>query len=102
MLASRTARRLGWISAILGGLMIATIVLVGVLFAVSEGRWEGNARLTTFLIAVTALITVFGLVVIAAGVWQIRHGTRNKTLVYVILGLGVAFVIMVVPFALTT
>jgi len=49
-----------------------------------------------FAITFVGLLLVFAITAIVSGVWQIKYGTRNKTLIYITFGLMVVFMALVV------
>jgi hypothetical protein len=55
-------------------------------------RFTGTAADAAFACGVMGLVLVFGIVAVTAGVWQVRHGTRNPRLVKVVLALAALFI----------
>jgi hypothetical protein len=45
------------------------------------------------MFGVFGLVTLFGVVALVTGLWQLIFGKRNKLLTWVVLGLGAVFVI---------
>lgn len=93
-------RKLGWVLTVLGGFLIIFMtvitVIVGNLILQSGqpdavARFKGEPGLIIFILAVFGSVLTFGLTSIAAGVWQIRYGRRNKYLVRIMLALAAVF-----------
>ncbi|HLA94669.1 MAG TPA: hypothetical protein VK612_03025 [Pyrinomonadaceae bacterium] len=103
-LKSRTTIRvLGGILIVLGGMLIAgmsfLIVWAMNLIASSDkpgisARFNGTKSDMLFMFGVFGLVLVFGLASLVAGLWQLIFGRRNKLLVWVIVGLGVVFILI--------
>jgi len=96
MLSSRKIRKLGWMSVVTGGLLVAMIAAIALWVRFSDARWEGTAELARYGISLGILIVVFGVVGISAGIWMIKHGKRNKVLTYTMMGLAFVLVGLVV------
>ena len=58
----------------------------------SSPRFTGGPQDITFMVFVFGLVMIIGLVSLIGGLWQIVFGKRNKTLVYIIIGLGAIFI----------
>ena len=57
-------------------------------------KFNGSADMLLFMYGLFGFVILFGLVGMAGGIWQIKYGRRNKKLAYVILGMGLLFVII--------
>src|SRR5215469_8537536 len=76
-LSSQKARRMGWLSMAAGILLVGTMTFIGLWLRFSDSYWEGTREFAAYGIALGAFMVAFGLVAAAAGIWQIRKGTRN-------------------------
>ena len=89
-------RTLGFVLVFIGGFLVVlmgavTIFVIGVVYqAADSGRSSRLMEEATVFVAIFglfALVIMFGLTCIGAGVWQILFGKRNKYIKYIILGL---------------
>lgn len=94
-------RALGWVllvtGTLLSGGMAYLLVLINGIIRHSDDpgattRFTGTAADAAFAYGVMGLVLVFGVVAVTAGVWQVRHGTRNPRLVKVVLALAALFI----------
>jgi hypothetical protein len=93
MLSSRKVRMLGWLLVVLGGFLVVMMGAITALVAVNSSHFTGTAIQAMFMYLLFAVIIAFGLLSLAAGAWQIKYGKRNKTIMFVGMGLGFLLVI---------
>src|SRR5215471_242814 len=95
-------RRLGWFSLILGSFL--TIFMSGLSVLIGSLIYQANhpgstTRVNITSEQITAMYGLFGVIIaigltsIFAGIWQIKHGKRNKMVMYVTIGLIILFVL---------
>ncbi len=91
-------RRMGWMASIAGGLLVAMMAVVAVTVGpviTSPPTVPGATPLEPAFVGrlffAMGLIGLLGIVAIVSGAWQVRHGTRNRTLVGAMLLLLLAF-----------
>jgi magnesium-transporting ATPase (P-type) len=98
-----TVRRLGWLLFILGLFLTAfmgyiTYVVTGIVAHSDEpsatSRFTGGSEMLLFMYGIFGFVILFGVVAMAAGAYQIKTGRRNKKLAYVIIGLGIIFLLI--------
>lgn len=99
MVSSVKIRRLGWFSVIIGMFLVAMMIFVIIwevqaMLPGSEDRYTGTRSQAILMFLLESDVLVIGLVSIAAGVWQIKHGERNKTFQYIAIGLVAVAVII--------
>lgn len=92
-----TIRGLGWVLLVLGGGLTAfmawlTLTISRIVKHSGEPgattRFNGDASDALLIYAVLGLVLTLGLTFVAAGVWQIIFGRRNKKIVFVALALA--------------
>ncbi|MGH9765855.1 MAG: hypothetical protein ACREAB_00350 [Blastocatellia bacterium] len=97
---AQQVRKLGWVLAAAGVFltifMIVITVIVGNAILQSDrpaagARFTGGPGMMIFIFVVFGAVLTFGLTSFAAGVWQIKHGRRNRRLTKIILALAVVF-----------
>ena len=103
LLETRVPRAAGWVLVILGpSLSIAMAVISFYLWRTihyqgqlgSTSRWNGSPEMTARTFQLFGTIFVFGLVCLAAGIFQLRTGRRNVTFLVLLLVLvGVMFLL---------
>jgi hypothetical protein len=103
MRKARRIRRLGWVLIFLGLLLVVMMVTITAVVApimLSTGGREstthftGTSQQAMLILGLFALITVFGVVCIANGIWQIFTGRRNIWIMVIVFAL--AFLLIVV------
>ncbi|PYS87946.1 MAG: hypothetical protein DMF64_21785 [Acidobacteria bacterium] len=57
-------------------------------------RFTGGPEMLLFMYGLFGFVILFGLIAMAGGIWQIKYGKRNRKLAYIILGLGVIFLLI--------
>jgi hypothetical protein len=102
MRATSTIRILGVVMIALGGFLITTMAVIS-LWAYNliqqssapgtSARFTGTKNQMLMMFGVFGLVTLFGVVALVTGLWQLIFGKRNKLLTWVVLGLGAVFVI---------
>jgi hypothetical protein len=93
MLNSSKVRMLGWLLVCLGGFLVVMMAAITILIAVNFSHFTGTAIQATLMFVLFAVIIAFGLLSLAAGTWQIKHGKRNKTIMFIGMGLGFLLVL---------
>lgn len=95
-----TVRRLGWVLAVLGGLLAAfmawlTYVVAGLMARSDEpgagARFTGDSTDAAFIYGIFGVVLALSVTFVLAGIWQIVYGRRNKWLVLVALVLAGVF-----------
>jgi hypothetical protein len=93
-------KRLGIVMAALGGFLILfiggiAVVVTGIILQSDDpnasSRFTGGPGVLIFMYGIFALVMMFGVTGLAAGIFQIKHGRRNTKLVQVILVLAGIF-----------
>ena len=90
-------KRLGMVMAALGGFL--TLFMAGLTVTVAQMVWHpfdprasssftGGPEALLFIFGIFAVVMVFGLTSLAAGIFQIKHGRRNRKVVKMILALA--------------
>jgi MFS family permease len=103
MLTAKHIRRLGWVliatGIFLAAFMAVLIILIAGIVAQSDNpaattRFSGTPFQAAMILGLLGLVLAFGLACIIAGVYQIRHGRRNKKLIRITLWLAFALLII--------
>ena len=99
MHTAQQVRRLGWILAGTGALLVLFIgviayFIIRIIMEQTADRFTGGTGDAVFLFGVLYLVAMFGGVGVVAGIWQIRYGRRNRKLVVLMMGLGLMFFIL--------
>ena len=97
MLSSGRVRMLGWLLVVLGGFLVVMMGAITALVAVNSSHFTGTAIQAMFMYLLFAVIIAFGLLSLAAGAWQIKYGKRNKTIMFI--GMGLGFLLIITTFA---
>lgn len=92
LLTIRGIQRLGWVLVVLGVLLVVfmgavTLWATQIVFFPSPGEttgFTGGPQVTILIFSILYTVLMFGFICIGAGIWQIRHGRRNRKLVHVI------------------
>jgi hypothetical protein len=101
-LRSRTEIRvLGAIIILLGGFLLVlmgtiSIWMYNVIFhpeTANGARFTGDTNELALIAGVFGFVFLFSFVALAAGFWQLIFGRRNMILVWIIIGLGIVFII---------
>jgi uncharacterized paraquat-inducible protein A len=100
---ARQVRRLGWVLAAMGLFLVLFMTGIMILIANIMARtgkpgstesFSGGPLEAAMIFAVLGLVWVFGLTGLVGGIWQIKHGKRNRKLIRIILWLGAAFLVI--------
>jgi predicted nucleic acid-binding Zn ribbon protein len=94
----KQVRRLGWVLVGIGAFLV--VFMAGLSFVVGRiiarsgnpeatTRFTGDASQAAIMFGIFAFIALFGVLGMAAGASQIRHGKVNRRMVTVVLILGV-------------
>jgi hypothetical protein len=95
-------RVLGVVMIALGGFLIAAMAVISLwVYNLAQqssasgvtSRFTGTKNQMLMMFGIFGLVILFGIVSLITGLWQLVFGKRNKTLTWVVLGLGVIFVI---------
>lgn len=96
-------RRLGWVLAVIGsGLTVfiggLTVVIAGIIWqplnSHATTRFTGGPEAALLIFGILGVVMLFGITSLFAGIWQIRHGRRNKHLTSTVLTLAVVLVLL--------
>lgn len=87
-------RTTGALQIVLGGILLAFMgwLAFWMLNADSNKHFNGGANDVLFIVFVFALVISISFGTLAAGIWQIVFGKRNKLLMFGMIVLGIAFV----------
>ncbi|MCM3870024.1 MAG: TMEM199/VMA12 family vacuolar ATPase assembly factor [Pyrinomonadaceae bacterium] len=97
--SAKKVRILGWVLVLLGAFLAIFmgglgVVLGGIISRTGQpgetSRFTGGPEVVLFIVAIFGLVIFFGLLSIAAGVWQIWYGKPNtplRVLMFVVAGL---------------
>ena len=96
MLSSSKVRKLGWLAVIAGAFLVVMMTFIVIWELSPHTLFTGTREMARFAIAIESVIVIFGVTAIFAGVWQIKHGKRNKTLTYITLGLAAVLIMLAV------
>jgi len=100
---ARQVRRLGWVLTFLGGFLVVfmgaiTIFITNIISQANDPhattKFNGSPDMLLLMYGLFGFVILFGLVGMAGGIWQIKYGKRNKKLAYIILGMGVIFLLI--------
>jgi uncharacterized paraquat-inducible protein A len=100
---ARSIRRLGWVLVFLGGFLVVFMgaITVAVLRFIAAAQapdaqvhFNGSPEMLLFIYGIFGFVILFGVVAMAGGVWQIKYGKRNKKLAYVVLAMGLLFLVI--------
>ena len=99
---ARQVRRLGWVLTFLGAFLVVfmgaiTVLVTGIISqadASARAKLNDNPGMLLFLYGLFGFVILFGLVGMTGGIWQIKYGKRNKKLAYIILGMGIIFLLI--------
>jgi hypothetical protein len=103
VIAAKTMRMLGWVLVGLGAFLVlfmgAITIFVAQLVSQSSepgvhGGFTGGAEMEFFMFGIFALVILFGLTSLVSGLLQVRNGRSNRKLMFLMLGLGVVFIII--------
>jgi len=101
-ISSIRIRRLGWFSLIVGGFLTVfmgaiTVIVSGLLYKAVQQEPSTQAKITpeqiTIMYGLFGVVIAIGLTSIIAGVWQIKHGKRNKKVVFISIALVILFLV---------
>ena len=59
-------------------------------------RFTGGPEMELFICAIFGVVLAFGLASFSAGIFQIKHGRRNRKLTKIVLALGAMFLILAI------
>lgn len=100
---SAQIRTLGWVLAVGGALLTIFMawlsLIVGRIILQSDQpgattRFTGGPEMVLFIICIFGVVLAFGMASFSAGIFQIKHGRRNKSLTKTVLVLGVVFLVV--------
>lgn len=86
MLTSSKVRKLGWMAVIAGAFLVVLMTFIMIWETKTDASWTGTAALWRYMMIEESVVVVLGIVGVLGGIWQIKHGMRNKTLTYLISG----------------
>lgn len=99
MVTATGVRRRGWVMIGMGSFVLALMTGIIVMIALvmlrsgdpgATTRFEGNRLMAVLVFLVLGLAWLFGLAALENGIWLLRHGRRNATLVKVTVWLCLA------------
>jgi len=97
MFGSKRVRILGWLLVVIGAFLVIMMATVTVFLAADFSHFTRTAIQAVFMFFLFAVVIAFGLLALVAGAWQIKYGKRNKTIMFI--GLGVAILLGITMFA---
>ena len=106
--AAKTVRRLGWLQLLIGLFLVGLMGTIAYNLAPAllspaaparGSRFTGTPEQALMILGLFGLVITFGLGSIAAGLWQIATGRRNK---WIFIFMIVLFVVVMVSAWLTT
>lgn len=80
MMSSSKARKLGWVAVAAGSFVLVLMACIFYFEMQPTTHFEGSPHLWRYAMTVESLVVVLGIVGLAGGVSQIKHGKRNKAL----------------------
>jgi hypothetical protein len=103
MRTARQVRRLGWVLTFLGAFLVIfmgaiTVLVTNIISQANDPhattKFTGGPEMLLFMYGLFGFVILFGLVAMTGGIWQIKYGKRNKKLAYIVLAMGLIFVII--------
>lgn len=100
---ARTVRRLGWVLVLLGAFLVLfmgtiTVGLIRLIAAAqapdAQVHFNGSPEMLLLIYGIFGLVILFGVVSMVGGIWQIRYGKQNKKLAYIVLAMGLLFLVI--------
>ena len=100
--AAKVVRVRGWLGIVLGSSLIIGIPVIAARLAsivmhpdeLGKPRWTGSHDFTAHVFELFATIFVFGLVVLAGGVFQLRRGRNSRLAMTFLIVLGVVMLLL--------
>jgi ribosomal protein L37E len=101
--SARTMRLLGWTLVGLGSFLVLFMGAITYYVALiihqtndagTGARFTGSPEMAFFIFGIFGLVLLFGVAAIAGGAWQARYARANRKLMFIIIGLGVLFVVV--------
>jgi hypothetical protein len=103
MMRAKTMRALGWLLVGLGSFLVIfmgaiTIYVANIVSHTGEpgatSTFTGSAEMAFFMFGLFGLVLIFGVACVASGAWQVRHAKPNRKLMFLVLGLGILFLVI--------
>jgi hypothetical protein len=103
VIAAKTMRMLGWVLVVIGGFLVVfmgviTIFVAQLVFQTNapgaHARFTGSPEMELFMFGIFAFVMLFGLTSVVSGLLQVRNGRANRKLMFLMIGLGVVFIII--------
>lgn len=103
MVSSARIRKLGRFSVVVGALLVVMMLFViffeaRAMLPGSDTRYTGTHAQALLMFLLEGDVIAFGAVSALAGLWQIKHGRRNKKLLSLVIGLAVVAVLLCLAF----
>ncbi|MDT7541069.1 MAG: hypothetical protein QOE33_973 [Acidobacteriota bacterium] len=101
--SARTMRLLGWTQVGLGSFLVLfmgtiTYYVARIIYHTGEpgtgARFTGGPEMALYIFGLFGLVLIFGVACIASGAWQAHYARQNRKLMFIILGLGVLFIVI--------
>jgi hypothetical protein len=96
-----TIRVLGWLLVFIGVLLVSVMGSIMLWMNTvmhnrsSTSKWTGSPEQAQIGLLVMGVVMIFGFSAFIAGFWQVMTGKRNLKLIWLMLGLGVALMVLV-------
>jgi hypothetical protein len=105
--AAKVVRMRGWLGIVLGSSLTIVIPVIAARLAsivmhpdeLGQPRWTGSHDFTAHVFELFATIFVFGLVVLAGGVFQLRRGRNSRLAITFLIVLVVVMLFLVLQIA---
>jgi predicted membrane channel-forming protein YqfA (hemolysin III family) len=101
--SARTLRVLGWTQVGLGSFLVLfmgtiTYYVARIIYQTNApatgARFTGSPEMALYIFGIFGLVLIFGVACIASGAWQAHYARPNRKLMFIILGLGVLFIVI--------
>ncbi|MDT7602771.1 MAG: hypothetical protein QOF61_768 [Acidobacteriota bacterium] len=100
---AKTMRMLGWMIIGIGAFLaismsVITFYVAQIMYHTSapgtHAGFTGTPEMAFFIFALFGFIIFFGLASVVSGAWQVRHARPNRKLMFLLIGMGLLFIII--------